>query len=176
MVLSLLAQASSQFDYNTLDSSYYTTTTTSDTAAAGLAIGMLLAFFVFAVIAYVFFAVCLMKIFKKAGRQDSWAAWVPIYNSWVYFEIAGKPGWWSLVGLIPFVGGILALVFSIVASIELAKAFGKSGGFAALLILLPVIGLPMLAFGDAQYTTPVVTTAPGAVPPTPPTPPAAPVQ
>lgn len=46
-------------------------------------------------------------------------------------------------------------------SVELAKAFNKQGGFAALLILLPVVGYPMLAFGDAQYTAPAPATATG---------------
>ncbi len=95
-----------------------------------------------------------MKIFQKAGRKDAWTAWVPIYNTWVLFEIAGRPGWWALLGFIPIFGGIVAFVVGIIAMIDLAKSFGKEGGFAALLILLPVVGYPMLAFGDAKYHGP----------------------
>jgi len=32
-------------------------------------------------------------VFVKAGRPG-WAAIVPIYNGWVFFEISSKPGWW----------------------------------------------------------------------------------
>ena len=33
----------------------------------------------------------------------------------------------------------------------MAKKFGKSTGFAVLMAFLPVIGLPILAFGSAKY-------------------------
>jgi len=33
----------------------------------------------------------------------------------------------------------------------LCKKFGKSGGFAFLCTILPIIGIPMLAFGSAKY-------------------------
>lgn len=89
------------------------------------------------------------RVFTKAGRPG-WAAIIPIYNGWVMFEIAGKPGWWVLLALVPFVN-IAGIVLAIIAYIELAKRFGKGGGTAALLILLPFIGWPMLGFGDAQY-------------------------
>lgn len=146
-ILSTLAQYSSDFDYT------YTTSTSPEASAAGAALGLGLILFMllFAAVLYVFFSVCLMKIFKKAGREDAWAAWVPIYNTYVYYEIAGKPGWWVFLAFIPFVGGIISLITGIIASIELAKAFGKEAGYGILLALLPVIGYPMLAFGDATY-------------------------
>lgn len=97
--------------------------------------------------------VSLWKIFEKAGRPG-WAALIPVYNVWVMAEVAGKPGWWALLFLlswIPVIGFIIALVVSIVLSMELAKSFGKEPVFALLLILLPVIGYPLLAFGDSAY-------------------------
>ncbi len=118
--------------------------------------------------------VSMWKVFEKAGKPG-WAAIVPVYNGWVMAEIAGKPGWWGIVpllGVIPligFIGAIAGFVLYILISIELVKAFGKEQVFAALLILLPIVGFPMLAFGDAKYTAP----AGGATTPTPPaTPPA----
>lgn len=86
------------------------------------------------------------KIFSKAG-QPGWACLVPIYNIFVLLKIVGKPGWWFVLLLIPIVNFIILILMQI----ELAKAFGKDGGFAAGLILLPFVFLPMLAFGDAQY-------------------------
>lgn len=150
-VLTQVAQAASDFNYNY---DYNFNSNQVDTASAGLAVGMLLTILVVGLIAYLFFSFCFMKIFQKAGRKDAWAGFVPIYNNWVLNEVAGRPGWWALAGLIPFVGGVLALIVAIVVSIDLAKSFGKSGGFAALLILLPFIGYPMLAFGSAEYKGP----------------------
>lgn len=86
------------------------------------------------------------KIFSKAG-QPGWACLVPIYNIFVLLKIVGKPGWWFVLLLIPIVNFIILILMQV----ELAKAFGKDGGFAAGLILLPFVFLPMLAFGDAQY-------------------------
>lgn len=141
----------SSYDY-TYDSSPYSSSDAGIGAMFG--VGFILFTLFLGIILYVFFALVLMKIFQKAGRQDSWAAWVPIYNAWVTFEIAGRPGWWVLMGLIPFVGGIILFVMQIIVYIDLAKSFGKGGGYAALLILVPIVGFPMLAWGDATYHGP----------------------
>lgn len=34
---------------------------------------------------------------------------------------------------------------------NLSKKFGKTNGFAVLLTILPIIGVPILAFGSAKY-------------------------
>ena len=86
------------------------------------------------------------KIFTKAGKPG-WASLIPIYNMYVLMLISGKPGWWVLLMFIP----VANLVVSILAAIGLAQNFGKGGGFAAGLILLPIIFYPILAFGGAQY-------------------------
>jgi hypothetical protein len=87
------------------------------------------------------------KVFVKAGKPG-WAAIVPIYNTVVFLQIAGKPVWWIVLFFIPFVN----LIIAIIAMIAFANNFGKGGGFVAGLIFLPIIFLPILAFGDAQYT------------------------
>jgi len=86
------------------------------------------------------------KIFTKAGRPG-WAAIVPFYNTIVLLKIVGRPWWWLLLFLLPVVNVIVAIV----VYFELAKVFGKGAGYAVLLFLLPIIGFPMLAFGDAKY-------------------------
>lgn len=94
----------------------------------------------------IFMIVSMWKVFTKAGKPG-WAAIVPIYNCIVMLQIAGKPGWWVLLMLIPVVN----LVIAILAMIGLAANFGKGGGFVVGLILLPIVFVPILAFGDAQY-------------------------
>ena len=97
----------------------------------------------------VFMIVSGWKVYVKAG-QPGWACLVPIYNLYVWIKIAGRPGWWIFLFLIP----IVSFVISILLSIEVCRAFGKGSGFALLMIFLPFIALPMLAFGSAVYTAP----------------------
>lgn len=108
-------------------------------------------------IVVVFMAVCGWKVFVKAG-QPGWAAIIPFYNLYVWLQIAGRPGWWLIVWIvlsfIPILN-LATLVLAIIVNIDVCKAFGKSAGFMVLMILLPIIGLPILAFGDARYTKPV---------------------
>jgi hypothetical protein len=86
------------------------------------------------------------KIFVKAGKPG-WAAIVPIYNLIVILEIAGKPIWWFILLLIPFVN----IIVLIMVLISFARNFGKGVGFAIGMLILPFIFYPMLAFGDATY-------------------------
>jgi hypothetical protein len=141
----------------------YTYTTTTTSADEGAIAGVLALFTgVFLIVWLAVLAVIVVsmwKIFEKAG-EEGWKALIPFYNGWVLAEISGKPGWWALVGLgsiIPFLGfiaGIAAFILQIIISIELAKSFGKEPVWALLLIFVPIIGFPMLAFGDAKYVGP----------------------
>jgi hypothetical protein len=88
----------------------------------------------------------LWKVFAKAGKPG-WAAIVPIYNIIVMLQIAGKPAWWIILFFIP----IANVVVGILIAIGIANAFGKSGAFAAGLILLGFIFYPILGFGSSQY-------------------------
>lgn len=91
--------------------------------------------------------VSLWKVFSKAG-QPGWAAIIPIFNAYILLKTAGKPGWWLLLFLIPLVN----LVIGILVVLALAERFGKGAGFGVGLLLLPIVFLPMLAFGSATYS------------------------
>jgi len=86
------------------------------------------------------------KVFVKAG-QPGWASIIPIYTSTFSRRSLGKPAWWVVLFLIPFVNVIIAILLSI----ELAKVFGKSAGFGIGLALLGFVFYPILGFGDAQF-------------------------
>ena len=90
--------------------------------------------------------VAMWKVFEKAG-EPGWAAIIPFYNLYVLFKITWGNGWKFLFLLIP----VANIVFAIITMVKLAKAFGKSGGFAVGMIFLSVIFWCILAFGDAQY-------------------------
>jgi hypothetical protein len=137
---------------------YYSSPDIDNGNATGLALfgG---AFLIVWLVVLVVMVVSMWKLFEKAG-VEGWKAIIPVYNGWVLAEIAGKPGWWGIVGvagIIPLLGifaSLAAFVLYILIAIELVKAFGKEPVYAALLILLPVVGFPWLAFSDAKYTKP----------------------
>lgn len=91
------------------------------------------------------------KMFEKAGKPG-WAFIVPIYNLIVLLEITGRPIWWIVLCLIPFVNFIVAII----VMVDLAKSFGKDVLFALGLIFLGFIFIPILGFGDAKYQGPAV--------------------
>ena len=88
----------------------------------------------------------LWKIYAKAG-EAGWKSLIPIYNTVVFLRITGRPWWWMFMLIIPIVN----LFFFIALCIDLARAFGKGGGYAAGLLLLTPIYLMALGFGQAQY-------------------------
>jgi Family of unknown function (DUF5684) len=93
--------------------------------------------------------VAMWKVFTKAG-QSGWASIIPIYNLYIWCKIVGRPWWWILLMLIPFVNFIVCIILCI----DLAKSFGKGVGFGIGLALLGIIFFPILGFGSAQYQGP----------------------
>jgi uncharacterized membrane protein len=89
------------------------------------------------------------RIFTKAGRPG-WVALIPIYNTIVLLEIVGRPWWWLLLMLIPFVNFVVAFIIYN----DLAKSFGKGTGFMLGLVFLSFIFFPILGFGNARYLGP----------------------
>lgn len=126
---------------------FYTTSTSVTTIDAPT-----LAFVLFLTIIFAVFIIATMwQIFKKAGKPG-WASLVPVYNTVILLEIVGKPLWWIFLMFIPFVNFVIAIIIYL----DLAKAFGKGTDFGLLLIFLPIIALPMLAFSkDTHYVGPV---------------------
>ncbi|PYJ61031.1 MAG: signal peptidase I [Verrucomicrobia bacterium] len=90
--------------------------------------------------------VAMWKVFTKAG-QPGWASIIPIYNLYIWCKIVGRPWWWILLMLIPFVNFIVAIILCI----DMAKSFGKGAGFGIGLALLGIIFWPILGFSSAQY-------------------------
>lgn len=89
------------------------------------------------------------KTFTKAGKPG-WGILVPFYNIILLLQIAGKPIWWIILMLIPFVNFIIAII----VAIEIAKNFGKGAGFGIGLAFLGFIFYPILGFGSAEYIGP----------------------
>ena len=123
-------------------------TTTVDTSVGIVPVIISLAFAVFIIAA-------MWRIFTKAGKPG-WAAIIPIYNLYVLLKITGRPGWWLVLFIIPFVNFIM----SIILALDVAKSFGKSGVFGIFgLWIFSFVGYPILGFGSATYQGPAAARA-----------------
>ena len=86
------------------------------------------------------------RVFQKAGRKG-WEAIIPIYNLFIIQKIIGKPWYWVILMMIPYIG----IIWTIWSTNLMSKSFGKSEGFTIGMIILPFIFYPILGFGKAQY-------------------------
>ena len=129
----------------------YTTTATALTLSdrsAGMIGALIVAILVTALVAWAITAVAGWKIFEKAG-VEGWKALIPLYNIYLYLEIAGYNGWLMLLIFVPSIG---SLVVAILMALGLAKNFGKSVLFAVFgLLIFSIVGYLMLAFGSDKY-------------------------
>ena len=148
------------------------TSTSSTDAWSNLAnIGAGLLFFVvilglMAIALAVFLIIAECKIYKKAG-EPWWKALIPVYSTWINAKIAGLAWWWCpiFVGIsalstfsnLSFVCFSALLVISFNFNYNLSKKFGKTNGFAVLMTILPIIAIPILAFGSAKYDSKIKT-------------------
>ena len=121
----------------------------SDSAASAAVAGVLIVYYVICLALIVLMLAAWWKIFVKAGKPG-WGAIVPLYNLYCMYSISFGNGWLFLLTLVPCVNFVMLIIMYV----KLAQAFGKGGGFAVGLIFLPVIFLPMLGFGDADYIGP----------------------
>lgn len=101
-------------------------------------------------------------LFRKMGLPG-WYSIIPFWNVynqvsktwlvtpwfWVYLGLFVAP--WFLDGFLLSVVSILAFALGVAMNLKLTAAFGKGVGYCLGLIFLPVIFLPMLAFGQATY-------------------------
>ena len=104
--------------------------------------------------------IAMWKVFTKAG-QPGWASIIPIYNLYIWCKIVGRPGWWIILMLIPFVNFVICIILCI----DMAKSFGKGAGFGIGLALLGIIFWPILGFGSAQYQGPSASSGMAVSPP-----------
>ncbi len=91
------------------------------------------------------------KIFAKAD-EPGWSAIIPIYSQYTLCRVIGRPVWWLIFLLIPY----LNIVFWLIFAMDLAKVFSRSKGFGIGLWLLPFIFVPILGLGGSVYRRPLI--------------------
>ena len=141
---------------STFMSTYY-----SDSGSSAAAFGILFVTFIISIIiAIAATGLMFMGVFRKAGKPP-WAAFVPFYNYYLLLDIVGRPSWWIwlfvggvLLSWIPFIGfliGVGLFVLQILVMNDLAKSFGKDTGWTVGLVLLPIVFVSILGYGEAPY-------------------------
>ncbi|HWR82591.1 MAG TPA: DUF5684 domain-containing protein [Candidatus Deferrimicrobium sp.] len=97
---------------------------------------------------YLYFAFTLYKIACKTGyAQNAWWGFIPILNLFLLVKMAGRPMYWFLFLLIPF----LNLIMYAVLWIDVAKACRQSPvwGFLCILPIINLISMGVIAFSGS---------------------------
>lgn len=89
---------------------------------------------------------CFFKIMVKFGKSG-WIIFVPIYNVLVLGEKLYGKKWYGLLYLVPIVN----IVFFLVSCYQLGKVFNRDDIGCILLVVLPQIFIPILAFDTSKY-------------------------
>lgn len=126
------------------------------TGLLSLIAGFLVAFLIIMLVLYVYTALVLMAIAKKTNTQNAWLAWIPIANVYLMTQIAGVPGWVTLAVLlpiIPFIGGLAALVVWGWLWWKIAEVRHRPGWWGILIVIIPIVNLilmGMLAWSESK--------------------------
>jgi signal peptidase I len=93
----------------------------------------------------------LWRIFSKAGKPG-WHAVVPFLNIVTWIKVIGKPKWWIIPALLPFVNVFLLLLMVV----ETLKCFKHDRLWQiTLAVLFPFVYIPFLGFSSKEiYTHP----------------------
>ena len=108
-------------------------------------VGFVITLFI-SILIMAFFIFVYWIIFTKAG-EEGWKSLIPIYNIYILYKITWGNGLIFLLLLVPFVNFIVGII----TINKLSKCFGHGLGFTLGLLFLPIIFLPLLAFGDSRY-------------------------
>lgn len=97
--------------------------------------------------------ISLPNLFKAAGL-DPIKGYIPFYNWFIWTKLIKAPWWWALLLFVPGVNLVMLGVFHV----QTASAFNKRSTSDALqAVFIPMIYLPMLAFGkeELKYVGPI---------------------
>ena len=102
---------------------------------------------------YVWYLWALSRLFPYLGLPSGWG-WIPVWNQWQLIQRGGLPGWLVLLGLVPGLGIVVAVV-SVIAIHRINAEFGKGAGFTVLGFFLPPLWATLLAnhIADQGYAT-----------------------
>lgn len=97
------------------------------------------------IILLIFFPALLWKTFEHAGFPGFHSV-IPFYNYYIWLKIIGKPLWWYIFLIIPFINAFVVMLM-IVETLKCYKI--HSLGQQALAVIFPLIYLPWLGIKKA---------------------------
>lgn len=112
--------------------------------------------------------VAFWRVFKKAG-YPGWAALIPFYNAWVYYEVCGMSGAWVFANLgcallanilpsdmwfIILVAYCFNIALSLYSGFRLGRMFGKGTSFCVFSAIFTGIAALILAFDNSEWQDP----------------------
>ncbi|MFJ6651275.1 DUF5684 domain-containing protein [Microbacterium sp. NPDC091313] len=116
--------------------------------------------FLLFVVLYVWMALALAALFRKAGEQG-WKGWVPVLNIATVLQLGGFSPWLVLLALIPFAGQTILFVLYVISAHRINRDFGYGTGMTVLAALLGLIWASVLGFGSARWIGAGAAPAPG---------------
>lgn len=141
----------------------------------GIPASMLIAAVLISSIISILMLLSMCRIYQKAG-EPGWKALIPVYNIYTLFQFAWEVRcFWLLIIMtllcyaavfpavllesivLAVIAGILALIILVLVLkvfYRLSRAFGHGTGYMLGMLLLPVIFIPVLAFGKSDYKSP----------------------
>lgn len=114
---------------------------------------------VIALVLYVWIALALSSVFRKADEQP-WKAWVPVLNAIVFLRLAGLPGWLVVLAVVPILGTLAFFVVTIIALQRINRSFGLGTGMTVLGAILFPVWASVVGWGSARWLAGSATDAP----------------
>ncbi len=105
---------------------------------------------VVALVLYLWVAVSLSAVFRKAGEQP-WQAWVPVLNTVVFVRLGGLSPWLVLLAVVPVLGTLAFFVVAIIALQRINRSFGFGAGMTVLGALLFPVWASIVGWGSARW-------------------------
>ncbi len=119
--------------------------------------------FLIGIAGYVIGSLFMMKVFEKAGVQGKWRAWVPVYNTMVFFKLGDLSPWLVLYGLggailLSWIGigalfSVALAVLSVLAAWRIGLKLQKESVWVVLYIFLSLVWLGIVAFDKSRWNS-----------------------
>ncbi len=90
-------------------------------------------------------------VFNDAG-VEGYKAFIPFYNYYVWLKVIGRPWWWLLLMLVPFINFFMVMLMLV----QTALSYNKTRlGEQALAVLIPFVYIPYLGISEKEkYVNP----------------------
>ncbi len=86
-------------------------------------------------------------IFSDAG-EDGYKALIPFYNYYIWLKVIGKPWWWLILMLVPFINFFMIMLMLV----QTAISYGKYKlGEQALSVVVPFVYIPYLGISEKEH-------------------------